>query len=119
MGRLNLSGMLRGRFSRVGSLSRACSEAGSHGQALSLGQAHRHGLTGRLSRAGSQAGSQGQILTGILSRAGSEAGPWGLGASFGSAVLAQVVFFIASHTTFLSSFFRFDVLVTIYLYDSL
>jgi hypothetical protein len=35
----------------------------------------------------------------------------GLGARLGSAALAQVVFFVASHTIFLSSFFRFDVLV--------
>jgi hypothetical protein len=38
-------------------------------------------------------------------------GPLGLGACLGSAALAQVVFFVASHTIFLSSFFRFDVLV--------
>ena len=31
----------------------------------------------------------------------------------------QVVFSVASHTVFLSSFFRFVVLVTIYLYDLL
>jgi hypothetical protein len=37
--------------------------------------------------------------------------PWGLGARLGSAALAEVVLFVASHTIFLSSFFRFDVLV--------
>jgi hypothetical protein len=38
-------------------------------------------------------------------------GPWGLGACLGSAALAKVVFFVSSHAVFLSSFFRFDVLV--------
>jgi hypothetical protein len=37
--------------------------------------------------------------------------PWGLGACLGSVALAQVVFFVGSHTIFLSSFIRFDVLV--------
>jgi hypothetical protein len=34
-----------------------------------------------------------------------------LGACLGGAALAQVVFFVASYAVFLSSFFRFDVLV--------
>ena len=83
------------------------SPAGS--QAWLTGMAHRQALTGRATGRAHRHGSPAVTNT----------GPWGFGASLGSAVLAQVVFFIASHTTFLSSFFRFDVLVTICLYDSL
>ena len=45
--------------------------------------------------------------------------PWAWRMSWRCGLGTQVVFFVASHAVFLSSFFRFVVLVTIYLYDSL
>jgi hypothetical protein len=43
----------------------------------------------------------------------------GLDTRFGSAALAHRLSFVSSHVVFLSSFFRFVVLVTAHLYDLL
>jgi hypothetical protein len=57
------------------------------------------------SRPAKALGPQKSMVFGLIVR------PLGLGACLGSVAVEQVVFFVASHTIFLSSFIRFDVLV--------